>query len=217
MANRHKGLFITIEGGEGSGKSTLMLALAKRLGVNGMAVITTREPGGTPLAESVRSLVLHPPQGETWSALAEALLMNTARADHLEKRIRPSLEQGKYVLCDRFSDSTRAYQSAGGKLALEDLIAIESIVLGETKPDITFILDASPEKLVERRRQRGECKDVFELRDLAFHTAVRKAFLDIAIAEPDRCHVLDALLDETALLGEAWTIVSEHMMSARTA
>ena len=118
MANQKSGLFITFEGGEGAGKSTLFQALAKRLEADGIRVITTREPGGTPLAEAVRALALHPPQGETWSPLAEALLMNAARADHLSKLIRPSLQQGTYILSDRFSDSTRAYQSVESKKAV---------------------------------------------------------------------------------------------------
>ena len=185
-------------------------ALAKRLEADGIRVITTREPGGTPLAEAVRALALHPPQGETWSPLAEALLMNAARADHLSKLIRPSLQQGTCILSDRFSDSTRAYQSVGGGVALEDILAIEELVLGDTKPDMTFILDAPPEQLLARRNQRDESLDAFEMRDLTFHTAVRKAFLDIATAEPGRCHVLDALLDKEALLEAAWAIIGKH-------
>ncbi len=211
MTKDNRGLFITFEGGEGAGKSTLLLALANRLEAEGISAIATREPGGTPLAEAVRSLALHPPQGESWSALAEALLMNAARADHLEKLIRPSLDQGRFVLSDRFSDSTRAYQRVEGGVALDELLAIEAMVLGETKPDITFILDAPPEQLLQRRKQRDECHDSFELRDLAFHRAVQKAFLDIAEAEPDRCHVLDAMLSEEVLLAAAWEVVSKRI------
>ena len=106
--------FITLEGGEGTGKSTLQRALAKRLESDGFDVVVTREPGGTPLAEAVRQLALHPPAGGSWSPMGEALLMNAARSDHLENLIRPALANGKWVICDRFADSTRVYQSVKG-------------------------------------------------------------------------------------------------------
>ena len=161
----------------------------------------TREPGGTPLAEEVRSLALTPPGGQAWSALSHALLMNTARADHLEKRIRPALAAGEWVLCDRFADSTRAYQSVEG-VAKDTLSAFERAVVGETHPNLTLILDAEPEALAERRRARGT-QDVFEAKDLVFHQKIRAAFLAIAEAEPERCVIIDALQSPAQVLASA--------------
>ena len=140
------GRFITLEGGEGTGKSTLIAGLAYMLRARGMACIVTREPGGTPLAEQVRDLALNPPEGESWSPLAQALLMNAAREDHLERQIRPALRAGRWVLCDRFADSTRAYQSIDG-VSMNTLLAFERAVVKDTRPDLTLILDADPELL----------------------------------------------------------------------
>ena len=126
-----RGMFITLEGGEGAGKSTLQNALTDRLNASGYSVIATREPGGTKLAEAIRDLTLHPP-GDDWSPMAEALLMNAARTDHLEKVIRPALERGSWVICDRFSDSTLAYQSAADGVNLKQLRRLEKS--SSTKP-----------------------------------------------------------------------------------
>ena len=128
------GRFITLEGGEGAGKSTLIQGLSAEFQRRNISVDITREPGGTPLAEEVRSLALNPPEDQAWSALSHALLMNTARRDHLEKRISPALEQGIWVLCDRFADSTRAYQSVDG-VPVETLLALEQIVIGQCPGD----------------------------------------------------------------------------------
>ena len=197
------GRFITLEGGEGTGKSTLIAGLSDALQDRGQNVIVTREPGGTKLAEEVRALALNPPAGETWSPLSHALLMNTARDDHLNKLIRPAFERGDWVLCDRFADSTRAYQSIDGQ-DIETLLKIERAVVGETRPDLTLILDGAPEDLAERRRARGT-QDVFEQKDLDFHTKVREAFLEIAEQEPDRCAVIDALPTPEQVLAPART------------
>lgn len=185
------GRFITLEGGEGTGKSTLIAGLSEALLARGHTVIVTREPGGTKLAEEVRALALNPPTGEAWSPLSHALLMNTARDDHLNKLIRPALERGDWILCDRFADSTRAYQSIDGQ-DIETLLKIERAVVGETRPALTLVLDGAPVDLAERRRARGT-QDVFEQKDLDFHAKVRAAFLEIARQEPDRCAVIDAL------------------------
>lgn len=194
------GRFITLEGGEGTGKSTLIAGLSEALKERGRTVIVTREPGGTKLAEEVRALALNPPAGEAWSPLSHALLMNTARDDHLNKLIRPALRRGDWVLCDRFADSTRAYQSIDGQ-EIETLLSIERAVVGETRPDLTLVLDGAPEDLAERRRTRGT-QDVFEQKDLDFHSQVRAAFLEIAGQEPDRCVVIDALqTPEQVLVG----------------
>ncbi|MEL6692198.1 MAG: dTMP kinase [Pseudomonadota bacterium] len=195
------GRFITLEGGEGTGKSTLIAGLSEALKERGHQVIVTREPGGTPLAEDVRSLALNPPAGESWSPLSHALLMNTARDDHLNKLIRPALERGDWVLCDRFADSTRAYQRVDGQ-DIGTLLKIEQAVVRDTRPDLTLILDGAPEDLAERRRERG-VKDVFEQKDLEFHSSIRAAFLEIAGDEPERCVVIDALQSPANVLEEA--------------
>lgn len=196
-----QGQFITLEGGEGTGKSTLMSGLKTVFETRGIDAIFTREPGGTPLAEQVRSLALNPPMGESWSPLAHALLMNTAREDHLAKLVRPALDAGTWVICDRFADSTRAYQSIDG-VAMETLLQFERAVVGDTPPALTLILDAAPDALAERRRQRA-ISDVFEEKGMAFHEQVRMAFLRIAETEPDRCIVVDALQSPAQVLAEA--------------
>ena len=143
---KERGRFITIEGGEGTGKSTLITALAAALKGRGHGVTVTREPGGTPLAEAVRSLVLSPPGDDRWSPLAEALLMNAARSDHIQQLILPALERGDWVLCDRFADSTLVYQGAGG-VAETVLLAMQDEVTRRARPDLTILLDAPGRRL----------------------------------------------------------------------
>lgn len=206
------GRFITLEGGEGTGKSTLIAGLRAALEARGIEVLVTREPGGTPLAEAVRSLALTPPEGESWSPLAHALLMNTAREDHLVKKIRPALAAGTWVISDRFADSTRAYQSIDG-VDLETLLAIEAAIVGETRPDLTLILDAAPEALAERRRIR-DVTDVFEAKAAAFHEQVRAAFLAIAEAEPERCVIIDALGSPEEVLARALSALEQRLATA---
>lgn len=199
-----QGRFITLEGGEGTGKSTLLSALCEKLEASGQSVVLTREPGGTKLAETIRNLVLHPPEGEVWSSMAEALLMNAARTDHLEKKIRPALRAGKWVLCDRFADSTRVYQSVQNGVGANVLKMLEDAVLGETRPDLTLVLDAPVEQAAGRRAERGGAADTFELRDKAFHDAVRQAFLAIVHSEPGRCALLDASRTAEEVAQAAW-------------
>lgn len=205
-----RGRFITIEGGEGSGKSTLIKGLQDAFAEAGIPLAVTREPGGTPLAEAVRQLVLHPPEGNEWSPLAEALLMNAARADHIEQKINPALDAGTWVVCDRFADSTRVYQGLGGvsKTALD---AMEAEVTKTARPDLTLILDGPVDQLLARRTQRGT-SDVFERRPAAFHEAVRKAFLDIAHANEDRCLVLNALASPEDLVSDAMIAIKYRLM-----
>lgn len=202
------GLFITFDGLEGSGKSTQIIRLKDWLEQAGCQVITTREPGGTQNAETLRNLLV---SGDTasWSPVSECLIMNAARADHLERLIRPALTEGKIVLCDRFMDSTRAYQGGGGQLAMADILAIEHSVVGQTIPDLTFIFDLDPAIGLERAGKRNADKgseDRFERKGLEYHEAVRKVFRDIAAAETDRCVLIDAaqpIDDVTSFMREA--------------
>ena len=203
------GRFITLEGGEGTGKSTLIAGLERVLAARGLDVVVTREPGGTRLAEAVRNLALHPPEELSWSPLSHALLMNTAREDHLQNLIRPALARGAWVVCDRFADSTRAYQSIDG-VDPGDLVAIENIVVGETRPDVTLILDAPPEALAERRKQRN-ISDVFERKATEFHIRVREAFLQIGRDESDRCVILDALASPEDVLNAALSAIDARL------
>jgi dTMP kinase len=217
MAETVRGKFITLEGGEGVGKSTLQDALAKRLRLNGIDVVTTREPGGTTLAEGVRELALHPPEGNAWSPMAEALLMNAARSDHLDKLIRPALAAGKWVICDRFADSTLVYQSIKGGVPVDVLKGIEAAVLGDTRPDITLVLDAPLSTTGLRRSERQGRLDSFEARSEMFHASVRQAFVRLANGSPGRCRLIDASQSADAVADIAWReIQSLGMMQGRT-
>lgn len=208
----NRGRFITLEGGEGTGKSTLLAALRDKLEATGQTVVLTREPGGTELAETIRNLVLHPPNGQVWSSLAEALLMNAARTDHLEKKIRPALAAGSWVLCDRFADSTRVYQSVQNGVGIDVLRMLENSVLGETRPDLTLVLDAPVEQAASRRAARGQDADTFEMRDMSFHEAVRQAFIDVARSEPERCTLLDASQAASEVANTAWHEVESRLL-----
>lgn len=207
-------MFITLEGGEGSGKSTLLQALAARLSADNLEIVTTREPGGTPLAEAVRSLALHPPGDTSFSPLAEALLMNAARDDHLKELIRPALDRGAWVVCDRFADSTRVYQGLAGGISQALLELIEKDVIGATSPHLTLVLDIPVELAVQRRVDRNQASDVFERRGLDFHENVRAAFLDVAASEPDRVKVIDASQSVAEVFDDAWRCISELRESA---
>jgi dTMP kinase len=187
-----KGRFITFEGGEGGGKTTQIARLAARLeAVRGRSVARTREPGGSPGAEAIRDLVLNGAV-DRWSPATETLLMYAARRDHIERVIAPALAEGRWVLCDRFADSTRAYQGAAGGADLGLISALERSVVGETLPDLTLILDLSPETGLARAQARAGGEMRFESKGLVFHQALRAAFLDIAAGEPERCAVIDA-------------------------
>lgn len=185
-------MFITLEGGEGAGKTTLIRKLAAWLGAINVPVVTTREPGGSPKAERIRDALLSG-RAAALGSFAEAVLFSAARADHLRATIRPALERGAVVLCDRFADSTRAYQGALGNLDPALIRALEDVVVGEDRPDLTLILDL-PARLGLARasaRRNGEA-DRFEAEAEAFHEGLRAAFLDIAVREPERCVVIDA-------------------------
>jgi len=192
------GKFITFEGGEGSGKSTQARRLAALVGAAGIEVVLTREPGGTPFAEQVRNLIL---SGSTakHGATAEALLFFAARADHVETLIHPALAAGKWVICDRFTDSTRVYQGAAGSVSADAIESLNRIAAGATQPDLTLLLDIDAAvglaRATERRETSGKGStgaDPYEQRSLAFHERLRQGYLAVAKADPDRCRVIDA-------------------------
>lgn len=210
------GTFITFEGGEGAGKSTQIRRLAAHLRTeSGRPVLTTREPGGSVKAERIREALLSglaKPHGP----FAEALLFSAARIDHLDTRIRPALARGEIVLCDRFADSTRAYQGAAGGLDPAVLGALERVVVGPTRPDLTLILDCDPELGLARARARREAGsdgavDRFEAEALAFHARLRSAFLAIAAEEPKRCAVVNAALPADAVEAAIRAVVAERL------
>lgn len=185
-----RGRFITLEGGEGGGKSTQAQRVSAWLRQRGRRVVQTREPGGTELAEAIRALVLRQ-WNEGMSPATELLLMFAARAAHLHGRIEPQLAAGVDVVCDRFIDSSYAYQGAGQGVEARHLLALEALVLPALRPDLTLVLDLPPEMGLARARQRGEANR-FEDETLAFMRRVREAFLARAAADPGRCVVIDA-------------------------
>jgi dTMP kinase len=193
-----RGRLITIEGGEGVGKSTQAALLVAALERAGIAVRATREPGGSPGGEAVRRLLLEG-DGERWDAVAEALLLVAARRDHVLRVIRPALEQGSWVVCDRFADSTTAYQGYGKRVALTDLAALHRLALGDFVPDLTVILDLPAEEGLARAAARPGAGDRFESLDPAFHKRLREGFRRIAAAEPARCALIDASLPAAAV------------------
>jgi dTMP kinase len=205
--------FITFEGGEGAGKSTQIDRLRRRVESLGHRVLVTREPGGSERAEAIRSTILSG-RAKPFGALAEALLFAAARLDHLERTIRPNLDQGINVFCDRFADSTRAYQGALGQVDARTLGALERVVVDETVPDLTFILDLPAETGLARARTRREAKgepsDRFEGERASFHQALRQAFLEIARQDPNRCVVIDADRDPDAVEAAIWAALQER-------
>ena len=181
-----RGRFIAFEGGEGAGKSTQARLLADALRARGIAVVSTREPGGTPGAEAIRNLLLDP-SGDGWGAAAEALLFAAARADHVARTIRPAIEAGSWVISDRFVDSSRAYQGGGGGLSDADVLALHRIGSGGLMPDLTLLIEIAPEAAAVRlaRRDGGE-SDAIGGRDAGYHAEVAAAFARIADGEPGR-------------------------------
>jgi dTMP kinase len=184
------GLFITLEGPEGAGKSTNREYLAERLREQGVDVLLTREPGGTPLAERIRELLLDP-SDEPMAADTELLLVFAARAQHLQQVIRPALAKGSVVLCDRFTDATYAYQGGGRGLSIERIAQLEQFVQAELRPDLTLIFDLPVEVGLARAAARGRL-DRFEQEGRGFFEAVRQAYLQRAAQAPQRYRVLDA-------------------------
>lgn len=192
MPNK-KGIFITLEGGEGCGKSTQIKMLDAYLKEKGIPHHITREPGGSPAAEEIRKIIL---SGEVdkWDSVSETLLFSAARRSHLTEVVWPNLEKGVWVISDRYADSTMAYQGYGRNdhlLTRADIETLYRITAGDFKPDLTFILDIEPQKGLERAQKRADL-DRMEGQKLAFHENLRKAFLDIASREPIRCVVINA-------------------------
>jgi dTMP kinase len=209
-----RGQFITFEGGEGAGKSTQVRILAERLSAVGIEVVATREPGGSPGAEAIRALLVTG-DPDRWSAVSETLLMYAARRDHIERTIRPALERGAWVISDRFADSSRAYQGAGGGVSPALLAAMEAYVLENTRPDLTLVLDLPVELGLERAGLRGGDEARFEAKDLEFHQRLRKAFLAIAKTESRRCVVIDAKASPELVAKAVWNAVEARLPGAR--
>lgn len=187
--------FITLEGGEGSGKSTQIKLLSKWLNDIGVDHVCTREPGGAPGAEQIRNLVLTG-DVDRWTPMTEVLLYTAARSDHVERVVVPSLEAGKLVLCDRFYDSSIAYQGAGRGVGVEKVRALQKLVLGDLRPDLTLILDIPVEaglaRATSRETGKADAEDRFERMDVSLHETFRAVFLEIAEQAKDRCVVIDA-------------------------
>jgi dTMP kinase len=189
-----RGRFITFEGGEGAGKTTQVRLLVLALARAGIKTRATREPGGSPGAESIRRLLLEG-EGERWDAVGEALLLVAARRDHVTRLIEPSLTQGIWVVSDRFADSTLAYQGYGRELALDALAALHRFALGAFAPDLTLILDLPVELGLARAAARAHPADRFERLDRAFHERLRQGFQRIAGEESERCILIDGASD----------------------
>ena len=208
-----RGRFITFEGGEGTGKSTQARILAERLRGAGREVVLTREPGGSKGAETLRKLVVEG-EADRWSPTAETLLMYAARADHLERLIRPALASGAWVVCDRFFDSTRAYQGAGGGVSPALIGELERSVVGEDRPDLTLVFDLPVEAGLARAAGRAGGEARFEGKGLEFHERLRTAFLEIAEQEPDRCAMIDAAPPPKDVSEVVWIAVEWRLIHA---
>ena len=190
VGTQEQGRFITFEGGEGAGKTTQIARLHDFLSGQDIKVIKTREPGGTPQGAALRELLLTGDK-ERWTPMAEALLMTADRAEHVARVIDPALNEGHWVICDRFADSTRAYQGIAGALGLECVNQLQAMITGHMKPDLTILLDIDPETGLARAQERGgEAR--FEKMGLDYHRIIRQAFLDFAADEPSRFLVIDA-------------------------
>jgi dTMP kinase len=205
-----QGRFITFEGGEGAGKSTQLKRLVARLEAAGREVVATREPGGSPGAESIRELVLKG-AADRWSPVTETLLMYAARRDHIERVIRPALARGAWVVCDRFADSTRAYQGGAGGVEAGLIEAMEAYILQATRPDLTLVFDLPVDVGLERAHARAGAEMRFESKGVAFHERLREAFLAIAKAEPRRCAVIDARGSLDEVEAQVWTAVESRL------
>jgi len=206
-----RGTFITVEGGEGAGKTTMMERMVDWLAAHGRHVVRTREPGGTELAEKLREILLDKGNAGL-SGQAELLLMFASRAQHLDEVIRPALQRGDTVLCDRFTDATWAYQGGGRGLPLDDIAALERLVHGDLQPDLTLLLDLPVEQGLRRASKRGE-SDRFEEESRAFFERVREAYLQRARSAPERFAVIDASGSEDEVWAQVDDILKRRLAS----
>lgn len=200
--------FITLEGGEGAGKTTQVRRLVERLGAAGIDAIATREPGGAPGAERIRSLLV---SGDTdWRPMTEALLHNAARVEHVATLVRPSLATGTWVVSDRYVDSTLAYQGSAQGVGADAVRALHRLALGGLMPDLTLVLDLPVELGLARAKVRAGGEDRYERMGAAFHQRLRDAYLAIATAEPERCVVIDAAADVDTVAARLWSALAER-------
>ncbi|MQX36979.1 dTMP kinase [Roseospira navarrensis] len=205
-----RGRFITLEGGEGAGKSTQARRLATALRGHGLEVIETREPGGAPGAEHLRAALFEDPAGDRWDAVSEALILAAARRNHIRHTIRPALERGAWVVCDRFADSTTAYQGYGHGVSLETLEMLYDLAAGPFTPDLTLILDVPARFGLSRAAARGVVNR-FEGLDLGFHERVHLGFHEIAAIDPERCALIDAMGDEDTVAARVMATMDARM------
>jgi dTMP kinase len=207
-----RGRFITFEGGEGAGKSTQVQLLVEALRQAGRDAVATREPGGSSGAEEIRALLVSGDPGR-WDTMTEALLVAAARRDHLRSTVRPALAAGRWVVSDRFADSTTAYQGYAGGVALDALVRLHELATDGFRPDLTLILDLPAAAGLARAGGRGgAAEDRFEKKGLAFHERLRAGFLEIARNEPGRCAVIDAALAVEAVHAAVWRVVRERLL-----
>ena len=199
-------LFITFEGGDGSGKSTQVNLLKEYLDNLNFETIKTREPGGTPSAEILRDL-LTTGEVEKWTPMSEALLMWASRYEHLIQVIEPALNSGKNVICDRFYDSTYAYQGVAHNLGIDKMEKLKKIIIGDIEPDVTFVLDIDPKLGLKRSLDRSNQENRFESYNIDFHNKIRSAFLEIAKKNKNRCVVVDASLNEQEINNLIITVI----------
>ena len=204
------GRLITFEGGEGAGKSTQVSILVERLRSAGRHAIATREPGGSPVAENIRETLLSG-KVKQFGPFAEALLFSIARQDHIDTVISDALARGQWVVCDRFLDSTRAYQGATGGVPAPVISALERLTLHGVMPNLTIVLDIPVEEGLARMARRRGAPDRFESQDISQHERIRKAFLDIAEEESGRCVVIDARKPEALVAEDVWEAVAERL------
>ena len=207
------GFFLTLEGGDGSGKSTQLARLERRLRALGLDPLVTREPGGTPLAERVREVLLDP--ALTPEPLVEALLVETARADLVARRIRPALAEGRLVVCDRFTDSTLAYQGGGRGIDGAVLATLNALATQGLAPDLTLLFDLDEREGLERRRAAAGAVNRLDREPPEFHARVRRRFLELAKQEPGRFVILDATLDPDRLEASVWQAVEPRLAALR--
>ncbi|HLH94545.1 MAG TPA: dTMP kinase [Xanthobacteraceae bacterium] len=207
-----RGRFITFEGGEGTGKSTQAALLAQRLRAMGIGVVLTREPGGSPGAEIIRHVLLSG-AAKSLGPDAEAILMAAARDDHVSATIEPALARGRWVISDRFADSTKVYQGAMGGVDPRLIGGLYRVTVGDLKPDLTLILDVPAEVGLERAgKRRGQAgADRFEAESLEFHEKLRETYLQLAAAEPDRCVLVDALEAQASVAARVWDAVVKRL------